>query len=56
MLNEFEWDRDQDQCTKPLEKYDGAAKEMIRRLRETLLASVILNLDSECEPHRSCGI
>lgn len=39
MMNEFEWGRDQNQCTKPLKKYGGAAKEVIPRLRETILAT-----------------
>lgn len=38
MMNEFEWGRVQDRCTKPLETYGGAAKEMIPRLRETIVA------------------
>jgi hypothetical protein len=39
MLNEFEWGRDQNQCTKPLKKYGGAAKEVVPRLRETIAAT-----------------
>jgi hypothetical protein len=38
MMNEYEWGRVQDRCTKPLETYGGAAKEMIPRLRETIVA------------------
>jgi hypothetical protein len=38
LMNEFEWGRDQNQCLKPLKKYGGAAKEVIPRLRETILA------------------
>jgi hypothetical protein len=39
LLNEFEWGRDPSQCIQPLKKYGGAAKGMIPRLRETILAT-----------------
>ncbi len=39
LLNEFEWGRDPGQCIQPLKKYGGAAKGMIPRLRETILAT-----------------
>ena len=47
MMNEFEWGRDQNQCTKPLKEYGGAAKEVIPRLQETILA---LRKAIEAEP------
>jgi hypothetical protein len=39
MMNEFEWGRNQNQYTKPLKKYGRTTKEMIPRLRETILAT-----------------
>jgi hypothetical protein len=38
MMNEFEWGSEQEQCIRPLKMYGGAAKEVIPRLRETILA------------------
>jgi hypothetical protein len=38
MMNEFEWGSEQAQCIRPLKKYGGAAKEVIPRLRETMVA------------------
>ena len=39
MMNEFDWGCEQEQCTKPLKKYGGAAKEVIPQLRESILAT-----------------
>ena len=47
MMNEFEWGRDQNQCTEPLKKYGGAAKEVVPRLQVTILA---LRKAIEAEP------
>jgi hypothetical protein len=47
MMNEFEWGRDQNQCTEPLKEYGAAAKEVIPRLQETILA---LRTAIEVEP------
>jgi hypothetical protein len=38
MMNEFDWGSEQEQCIQPLKKYGGAAKEVIPRLRETMVA------------------
>ncbi len=38
MMNEFEWGRELEPCIRPLKTYGGAAKEMIPRLRETMVA------------------
>ncbi|MHB8974861.1 MAG: hypothetical protein ACYC3X_31150 [Pirellulaceae bacterium] len=38
MMNEFEWGSEQGQCIRPLKMYGGAAKEVIPRLRETIVA------------------
>ena len=46
-MNEFKWGRDQNQCTKPLKKYGGAAKEVIPRLQETIL---VLRKTIQAEP------
>ena len=38
MMNEFEWGAKQDQCLGPLRRYGGAAREVVPRLRETMVA------------------
>lgn len=38
MMNEFEWGFEQEPCIAALKKYGGAAKEIIPRLQQTLLA------------------
>jgi len=38
LANELEWGRDLNRCLRPLEKYGGAAKEVIPRLQETIVA------------------
>lgn len=38
IMNEFDWGSDLNRCLKPLSKYRGAAKEVVPRLRETLVA------------------
>lgn len=38
MMNEYEWGCEQAPCLQSLQKYGGAAKEMIPRLRQTMVA------------------
>ncbi|MDP1662277.1 MAG: DUF6288 domain-containing protein [Phycisphaerales bacterium] len=38
LMNEFEWGSDVNRCIRPLRAYGGAAKELIPRLRETIVA------------------
>ncbi len=39
LMNEFDWGCELEQCARPLRKYGGAAKEMVPRLRETIVAT-----------------
>lgn len=52
MMNEFEWGCEGAQCIKPLKAYGGAAKEVIPRLRETL---VVLRKATQSEPWNAEG-
>lgn len=38
MMNEYEWGSEQGQCVRPLKEYGGAAKDVIPRLRDTIVA------------------
>ena len=38
MMNEYEWGARQGQCLEPLRRYGGAAREVVPRLRETMVA------------------
>jgi len=52
MMNEFEWGCEGERCIKPLKAYGGAAKEVIPRLRETL---VVLRKATQSEPWNAEG-